>query len=236
MTENAVPVMSKPIDNRSFTEKILGIPPSEEVLYQSHFKSDLWSLEEFCALMGGLSPERHKAISEHKAENITQVDIKRLADAHKIFKQFLRHFEEVYTTEKMHEVNGDFYMTPWKFIKWIAMHEIPIKERFFDSLPLYLMEIFFEFGSTNTSLRTQPQWSRAYHEAYYLKNAQLVIHASSQRLSRNAIYSHPRMQDVLRQVRQLGGHYTKRTITDIWLAKLEECKRGRPKKNSPQNC
>lgn len=136
----------------------------------------------------------------------------------------------------MQLLNGGFYMSSWKFIKWVVTHEIPIKERFFDALPLYLMEIYFEFSSVNSTLRTKPTHSRAYHEAFYLKNAQQVVNTSLRRLTRKEIYSHPRMQNVLREIRNLGGNYAKRTITNAWLSKLEECKRGRPKKNIPQNC
>lgn len=81
--------MNEVIDTRTFAEKVLGVPLPEEILYQSHFKQEFWSLEEFCALMGGLSPERFKAISECKAENITKLDIKQFSDAHKVLKHFL---------------------------------------------------------------------------------------------------------------------------------------------------
>ncbi len=125
-------------------------------------------------------------------------------------------------------------MSHWRFIKWIAMNNIPIKVRFFDNLPLYLVEIYLEFQPDYASLRTKPRQSRAYREALYLKNAREIMNKSSCRLSREDTYSHPRMQNVLRQIRGFGGRYTKRTITGSWLSKLEELRRGRPKKSTPQ--
>jgi hypothetical protein len=77
MNENSC--LGKPdvIDTRSFAEKILGVPPCEDILYQSYFQREFWSLKEFCILIGGLSPPKYKNILEHKDENITKRDLKR---------------------------------------------------------------------------------------------------------------------------------------------------------------
>jgi hypothetical protein len=57
----------QPVENSgsklSFSERLFGVP-SEESLYEAHFNRDFWSLEQFSALMGGISPERYKKILE----------------------------------------------------------------------------------------------------------------------------------------------------------------------------
>jgi hypothetical protein len=223
--------MKQVIDTRTLSEKVLGVPPSEEVLYHEHFQKAIWSLEDFCALMGGLSPQKYKEIIEKKFEYpATPSDFRCLEDAQKIQRKFIKHFGEIFLTDKIHIANGHCYMTPWKFVKWLAMNNIPIKDRFLDALPLYLVEIYLEFQLINFPLRARSSRSRVYHETLYLKNAREISQTSPRRLSRKEIYSHPRMQEVLRQIRNLGGHYNERTITDVWLAKLENCPRGRPKK------
>jgi hypothetical protein len=211
--------------------------PSEETLYKSHFKRDFWSLEEFCALINGISPEKYKKILKNpKDENITELDLKCCLAASKLCNRFFQEYKQNQIVEKIQIIEGEIYMSHWKFIKWIASNDIPIKVRFFQELPLYLGELYLEFSPINSPFRTQSKQSRMYHEALYLKIARELIGKYPHRLSREQIYNHPRMQNVLRQIRDLGGNYKKRTITDSWLTKLEERKRGRPKKNTPQSC
>ncbi len=210
--------------------------PTEESLYKAHFSRNIWTIREFCALMGGISPERHHKILFDKSEIGTELDFKRISSANKIWEKFLDCWEDIYLTEKISRVDGEFYMTPWKFIKWVSMNDIPMKVKFFEALPQYLMEIYLEFQPSNAPLRNKPKYSRDYHEALYLRNARELISKSPRRLTYQEIYSHPYMQSILRQIRSLGHNYKKRTITESWLPKLEERKKGRPKKELPQNC
>jgi hypothetical protein len=100
VTEYNRPIIDKGIDRRSLAEQLLS-PPCEETLYQSHFKCDFSSLEEFCALMSGISPERFEEIIKNEKEDFTKLDIKRCLDAHKLYKRFLRHLDEDGIFEKI---------------------------------------------------------------------------------------------------------------------------------------
>ena len=65
--------------------------------------------------------------------------------------------------------------------------------------------------------------------AYYLKHAEELL-KEQPGLTPIQIYRHPRMENVQRHIRELRGHYKKRTITESWLPKVIDSKRGRPPK------
>jgi hypothetical protein len=208
--------------------------PSEETLYNRPFEKEIWSLDDFCALMGGLSPEKYKQIQENSNDvTLTHQNLKQALDANKICTRFFKQYDELRASDNIRMVDSEIYMSPWRFIKWVAANGIQIKHKFLNALPIYLVELYLEFMPTNSALRTKSKYSLAYHKALYLKNAQKLIASAPGRLTREFIYSDPGMQSVLRQIRQLGGNYTKRTIKDSWLAKLENLKKGRPKKYQP---
>ncbi len=203
--------------------------PTEEDRYKGYFKEDWWSLEEFACLMAGTIPEVYQGILAKNEKYMNLKNIKRALEANKIFRRFLSEIEEIRVTDEIrHDQN--YAMSSWRFMKWAAIKDLPIKRRFLDALPFPLLEIFLEFLSENSPLHTKPKSSQAYHRALYLKAAKNLVGKFEYRLSRDEIYDHPRMQSALRQIRALGGHYKKRTITDAWLAQLEERKKGRPKK------
>jgi hypothetical protein len=91
------------------------------------------------------------------------------------------------------------------------------------------MELYFEFEPTRTALRVASKRSRAYHMAYYLKHAEELLKEQPD-LTPIQIYRHPRMENVERHIRELGGRYKKRTIVESWLPKVIDLKRGRPPK------
>lgn len=230
-------------DKQSFTEKFLEAigPPSEERIYQSYFNRDFWTIDEFSALIAGLTPENYKNGTKGTATVSDLIFSERMAFANKIFGQFLDDLEkspsvfldEVKKTPNQKEfiITENFgFLSCWKFIKWIALNDIPMKRRFFEALPLILKELYVEFQPFAVALRTKSYYSRAYHEALYLEHAKVLLDEST--LTPKELYDHPRMQNVLRTIRGLEGHYTKRTILESWLPKVIECKRGRPRKGT----
>lgn len=219
----------------SLVDKLLEDMFPSESLDASYFEKEFWSLDEFCALMSGISPERFIKIMDNEDENLVELDIKRCLEARNLHRRFLKQLDEIRITEKAQIRNNDFCMSPWKFIKWAAQNGIPIKNIFIHSLPLYLLEIYLEFAPDNSPLRTQSKYSRAYHKALYLKNAREIRKQFTYRPSREEIYSHPHMQNVLWQIRNLRGNYKKRTIIDSWFPKIEKLKRGRPRVNFVSN-
>ena len=206
--------------------------PTEDDRYKAYFKEELWSLEEFACLMAGTIPEVYQGILAKNEIYMNLKNIKRALEANKIIRRFLSEIEEIRVTERIRD-DQNYAMSAWRFMKWVAVKDLPIKQRFLDALPLTLFEIFLEFSPESSPLHTKPKSSQSYHRALYLKAAQSLIRKFEYRLSRDEIYEHPRMQSALRQIRALGGHYKKRTITEAWLAQLEDRKRGRPKKDIP---
>jgi hypothetical protein len=71
--------------SNKLSEILLG-KPSEEVLYGSHFKKEIWSLEQFAALVAGISPERMKSILTQRETAFTEIDLQRISNAIKIKK------------------------------------------------------------------------------------------------------------------------------------------------------
>lgn len=203
--------------------------PTEDDRYKAYFKEDWWSIEEFACLMAGTIPEVYQGVLAEDEKYVTVKNLKRALEANKIIRQFLAEIEEIRVIERIRD-DKNLTMSTWRFMKWAAVKDLPIKQRFLDALPLALLEIYLEFSPGNSPLHTKPKSSQAYHRAFYLKAAGNLIGKFEYRPSRNEIYAHPHMQNVLRQIRALRGHYTKRTITDAWLARLEERKKGRPKK------
>lgn len=207
------------------------LPPSEEQIYQAAMQQKLWTIDEFAALMGGLTPENYKVGSKGIAKMTDEVFAKREAAATKIFSQFLDDMEKTTIARDFILADKSMYMSAWKYIKWVAINNIPMKKRFFNALPFELMELYFEFQPTSIALRTQSHYSRAYHEALYLEHAEKLI-KQFPLLTPKDIFKHPHMENIRRMIRDLGGRYTQRTLRESWLPKLIKKTRGRPKKLS----
>lgn len=211
------------------------LPPLEEEIYLAAIRQALWSIDQFAALMGGLTPENYKNGTKGSTQITDDQFIKREAYATKVFSQFLDYMEETSAVRDFVISDEHMFMSSWKFIKWIAENNIPMKKRFYTTLPLALKELYIEFQPISTALRTQPHYSRAYHEALYLQHAEELLEEFPS-LTPKEIYQNPRMENVLRSLRSKNGHYKKRTILESWLPKLMKRERGRPKKPSkPSN-
>ncbi len=206
-------------------------PPLEADIYQSHMKQALWSIDEFSALMAGLTPENYKKGTKGSTLITDEIFVKREAFATQIFSQFLDYMGKNHVLEDFTTTDENMYMSSWKFIKWIALHNIPLKNRFFNSLPFTLMELFIEFQPINVDLRTAPLRSLAYHKALYLQHAQKLLKENPD-LKPMQIYKDPRMQNIQRYIRELGGNYKKRTFLDSWLPEIIVSPIGRPKKTA----
>jgi len=207
--------------------------PSEIPVDTSYFTKDLWSLREFCILINNMRPEDFVDICSQNT--LTEVQIERISNARNIYKSLLRHSNEICLHEKIKKKSDDFFMSPWKFIKWCAKKGIPLPQDLLYILPISFLEIYFEYIPDNSPLKTHSKYSREYHEALYLKNAR-QIRQSLPNASYQEIYEHPHMQKTLQYIRTFGGKYKKRTVINSWLPKLEKRKRGRPRKNTYPTC
>jgi hypothetical protein len=87
---------------------------------------------------------------------------KREGHATIVFRQMLDDLKKKKTLIKFIPIDDCIYFSPWRYIKWIAENDVKMHKRFFNVLPLSLMELYFEFQPINTALRTASKHSRNY--------------------------------------------------------------------------
>ncbi len=215
-----------------FLSKILGSSMSEEELYRSYFRQELWTIKEFASLMAGITPEKFEELYSRKDNSGTAKEYAQYKHALMIYDKFLEDVEKKIELKEFYLAKG-VSLTPWKFIRWVSTNQVPVKHRFADSLPLHLLEILIEFSPLDVGVKTTPKWHRNYHKVFYLKNAELIMEASNKKMTRQEIYEHPQMEYIRRTFKDINGEqvtYTKRTIINSWLPKIDPRKRGRPRK------
>lgn len=204
-------------------------PLPEDHFYKEALMQSMWSIDQFAALMAGLTPENYERGEKGNTLISEKVYAKREAYATKVFRQFLDQFKSSKAPRGWVTSDNRIWMSSWRYIKWVVENDIPMNQRFFNELPLSLMELYFEFQPTHIALRVASKHSRAYHMAYYLKHAEKLLKEQPD-LTPIQIYRDPRMEHIERYIRELGGRCKKRTITESWLPKLIDLKRGRPRK------
>ena len=204
-------------------------PLPEDHFYKEALMQSMWSIDQFAALIAGLTPENYERGEKGDTQISEKVYAKREAYATKVFRQFLDQFKNGTAPRGWVARDNRIWMSPWRYIKWIAENNILINTRFFNELPLSLMELYFEFEPINTALRVASKYSRAYHMALYLKHAEELL-KEQPGLTPTQVYRHPRMENVERYIRELKGQCKKRTILESWLPKIIDSKHGRPPK------
>lgn len=207
--------------------KVLTQNLSEDELYKSYFNKNFWTLDQFLALIVGLTPEKFNALIKFN-KTFNEEEENKIYEALDIKEKFISDVE--YKKIKYIQfIEETIEISPWKYIKWAAENEIPIIYKFFKCLPLYLMELLIEFQPMNTDLRLMPMHRREYHRALYLQHAEELIENIP--MTNEQIFQNEKMQNVLRYIRELGGNYKKSTIIKSWLPQLHPTrKKGRPKK------
>jgi len=216
-----------------FLTKILNSSKSKKEVYLSYFQKEVWTISEFTSLVAGLSPEEFYEIHDDKNEIVYKKQFEKYCYANKIFKQFIKGLNKDITSEKIHSNGNELFLTLYQYVKWLAENQIPMKKIFAKALPLYLHEVFLEFQPLEKTIKTKPQWERDFHEAIYLKNAEQLMNKSKKKLTRKDIYDHPQMKWIKMTFKNKKGtqkKYSKRTIIDSWLPKIDPKKRGRPRK------
>lgn len=200
---------------------------TEEELYKSYFNQNFWTLDQFSALISGLSPEKLDKLMKSKRKVPVKAKDK-FFKALDIQKKFLKNVQDKKITYFQY-IEKDIVMSSWKFIKWAAENNIPIIVKFFKCLPLYLMELLIEFQPMNTALRLMQVHRQEYHRALYLKHAEELT--LNNPMTNEQIFQHPKMQNVMRYIRDIGKNYRKSTVIKSWLPKLFPNRaKGRPKK------
>lgn len=199
-----------------------------ESSYESYFEQKLWSLSEFSSLMADMVPKEYERLIKG-SQGCSESEIKKIEQAHAVFFKIAKFLKKKILLEHMYAINHEVYMSKLQFIKWIALHDIPIKKRFFSALSLDLMEAYFAFQPTDVHLRTKNPHSGEYHKALYLSTAQDLISRCGP-LTPTQIYRHPRMKNLQKSFEGPKSYYKKRTILELWLPTLTKRSRGRPKK------
>lgn len=207
-------------------------PLPEDHFYKEALMQSMWSIDQFAALIAGLTPENYKRGERGDTQISGKVYAKREAYATKVFRQFLDQFKNGTAPRGWAASDNRIWMSSWRYIKWVSENDIPMNQRFFNELPLSLMELYFEFQPIHIALRVASKRSRAYHIAFYLKHAEELL-KELPGLTPTQVYRHPRMENIERHIRELGGRYKKRTIIESWLPKIIDLKRGRPPKVKP---
>lgn len=210
---------------KRFVEAVI---PSELNNFKAYLHKHLWTLDQFASLMAGLNPDCYRS---GRSIDLPEKEYRKRSNQATRFLQYLLediekqnwHKKDLLTVEEM------IYVSAWRCIKWAARQQISIHILFFEHLPLYLKELYFEFQPINDALRNASRYSRAYHEAYYLDHVRRITEWSPKKLSPTEIYKHHHMQNIQRYIRELQGNYKRRTILG-WISKQEDRPRGRPKK------
>lgn len=211
--------------------ELLALHITEEELYESYFKKELWSITELAALMSGISPEKLNTIHERQTGDAR--DFEHYKCATDIQRMVLDAIENDLPIKHFFPAEEGIALSPWRFIKWLAIKQVPLKIGFFRALPLYLIELYEEFQPINSILMTCPKWRREYHRALYLKHAEEIVLNSKKRMTRNEIWNHPQLKLLQNTFKGQNGDkatYSKRTITESWLRAIDPKKRGRPRK------
>ncbi len=243
MSDSSIQTLKEQKDKSTFYDLIMG-HKTEDQIYKSYFEKTLWTIDEFSALMIGITPEKYEQLLREDIQNLSFEDFRKNQDvilkdfeklkaANKIYERFMNRLKKDFSLIEFHSIDKRLTLSPWKFIKWIAMNSIPVKKKFFNELPLYLVEIYIEFQPINVAVRKEPKWHRNYHRALYLQHAGKVIEESKRKMTPEDIYNHPHMEWVRRTFKNINGKqvtYTKRTIKESWLSKIYPKKRGRPRK------
>lgn len=211
---------------------------TEEDRYKSFFSRDVWSAEEFGALVCGFDPTRLKEILNEKIFPKNLQEEKKANESLIIANQFLADLVGL-CEENPLEVNsleGGLYLSCWKYIRWLAKKNIKMKVRFLRALPLNLLELFEAFDPENETLRNANIYSSEYHQAKLKVNVEALLQRNHPKKMRHIeIYNDPSIQKVLHSFRSDKNKprwYKKDHVIKHWIAKWNrDCPRGRSSKN-----
>jgi len=221
-------------DNSStFLSRLLTSTKTNDEIYDSYFKEDLWTVNEFVALMVEITPAQYEELNDPENDNVNYKDFAKYKLANQLLGRFVKDFKKNYHKE-FRLIREKLLMTPRKFLKWVAMNQIAIKKRFLDALSISQLEVLLENQPLDIAIKTKPSWYSGYHKAIFQKNALGIIEKSKRKMTRDEIYHHPVLDNLRRTFKNKKGEqirYKKRTITDVWLAEIDPRDRGRPPKH-----
>jgi hypothetical protein len=195
---------------------------SEDELYSNFMKNDIWSIEEFACLMTGVAPQIFKKICAKDESLTSEEENTKASNVIKMQQKLIRRAKK--NPQEEFPLIGAPFMSPWKFIKWLAATKLRVRVGFIRKLPLYLLENY-AFHARSNHLGKKSKFSREYHRALYLRYAKHLLQHAPTRMTYKEIYEHPFMLNLLRSFKHHDGtaaNYRKSTIIKSWLPRLEK--------------
>lgn len=205
----------------------------EDVLYSRHFIRHYWPIESAACLLKGVLPEKFREFAEEETTTLTKEEFRSYQDVVELQKRLLIYFKKNHFKVEGYfdENEKDLCFTPKTILQWTAKYSIPMNEKFYSSLTPSLKQEYIEYHPLFAPLRTKPKTSKAYHRAFYLRNAIELLADLPINYSPKNIYEHPLMKNVLRQIQGMKGRPKERTIRERWIPLLfPKRTKGRPQK------
>jgi hypothetical protein len=212
-------------------DNALGLTGEER--YKKHFSRNLWSVQDFAALMVGMLPSRFSELDVSGKLPKEQKEKQRYCKAKELMSRFVED-KKYEGTRDVCFIEEKMYLPPWKFIKWVASNRILIIKIFCIALPLYLIELYEEFQPMNEALRKAHFHTTEYHKAKIQDCAlELIEKAFPKKPHLKELYRHPKMEYLLSSFinPRTRKRYNYRTICHFWIKEVyPDSPRGRPAK------
>lgn len=200
---------------------------AEKQEYKRYFTRELWSVEEFGALMAGMTPDEFKKY-EKKTNNP------------KIYKKILtsvKLINKFYKSRLRNKCDGCFffkkaaYFSPWRYIQWMAHNNIPIRKRFAEQLPFHLMELYLFFQLDNIKSYAQGKNLSEFNKNLYQKYAKEILEKHPH-ISRDQLYQRCKYAEIqLKDEKGKRKPYSEKYLKYEWLKEINPKPVGRPKKS-----
>lgn len=107
-------------------------PLTEDHFYKESLMQSMWSIDQFAALIAGLTLENYKRGERGNTQISKNVYSKREAYATKVFGQFLDQFRSGTAPRGWIANDNRIWMSSWRYIKWVVENDIPMNQRFFN--------------------------------------------------------------------------------------------------------
>lgn len=203
---------------------------AEKQEYKKYFTRPLWSVEEFGALMFGMTHQEFKKLEKSESELRNPKIFKKVLGASKLMTKFCKSLIKDKNIEGCCFFENSAYFSPWRFIQWVALNSISIRKRFAKELPLQLLEIYLFFQPGNIKTLAQGKNLRNFHHLLYINHAKEILEKHPN-ITREELYQ--RCIPVEIQFKNAHGErfkYKKRTLKYDWLKVVHKLPQGRPKK------
>jgi hypothetical protein len=207
--------------------------PKEEDKYKNCFSKDFWSLDEFGALMVGLSPQRYYKVLSFNGipkDQDLHADFSRALDASWFKGKFLDYTIKESETKNSRQSKYGIVYPSCKYIQWIALKNIQMRKRFCGHLSVTQWGIFNLLQKDNLKKIAPTLTLTDKHRIQYQEKAQYIV-ASHPGISRDDLYNW--LKPLAASFKDESGKrkkYEDRTLRNTWLAPVDIRPKGWPNK------